>query len=210
INRIFLTASGGPFRGYTPEMLKKVKVTDALNHPTWNMGRKITVDCATLANKGLEVMEARWLFNTDPDRIQVVIHPQSIIHSMVRYDDGSVIAQMSSPDMRLPIIYALYYPERRFLDTKLLDFWNLQDLHFEEPDMVSFPALKLAYEAIRAGGSMPAVFNIANELAVSRFLNGEIGFTDISDYIGEAMAGHSLIKDPDIEDILELKKEFFH
>lgn len=210
INRIFLTASGGPFRGYTPEMLKKVKVTDALNHPTWNMGRKITVDCATLANKGLEVMEARWLFNTDPDRIQVVIHPQSIIHSMVRYDDGSVMAQMSSPDMRLPIIYALYYPERRFLDTKLLDFWNLQDLHFEEPDMVSFPALKLAYEAIRAGGSMPAVFNIANELAVSRFLNGEIGFTDISDYIGEAMAGHSLIKDPDIEDILELKKEFFH
>ena len=210
INRIFLTASGGPFRGYTPEMLKKVKVTDALNHPTWNMGRKITVDCATLANKGLEVMEARWLFNTDPDRIQVVIHPQSIIHSMVRYDDGSVMAQMSSPDMRLPIIYALYYPERRFLDTKLLDFWNLQDLHFEEPDMVSFPALKLAYEAIRAGGSMPAVFNIANELAVSRFLNGEIGFTDISDYIGEAMAGHSLIKDPDIDDILELKKEFFH
>ena len=210
INRIFLTASGGPFRGYTPEMLKKVKVTDALNHPTWNMGRKITVDCATLANKGLEVMEARWLFNTDPDRIQVVIHPQSIIHSMVRYDDGSIMAQMSSPDMRLPIIYALYYPERRFLDTKLLDFWNLQDLHFEEPDMVSFPALKLAYEAIRAGGSMPAVFNIANELAVSRFLNGEIGFTDISDYIGEAMAGHSLIKDPDIEDILELKKEFFH
>lgn len=210
INRIFLTASGGPFRGYTPEMLKKVKVTDALNHPTWNMGRKITVDCATLANKGLEVMEARWLFDTDPDRIQVVIHPQSIIHSMVRYDDGSVMAQMSSPDMRLPIIYALYYPERRFLDTKLLDFWNLQDLHFEEPDMVSFPALKLAYEAIRAGGSMPAVFNIANELAVSRFLNGEIGFTDISDYIGEAMAGHSLIKDPDIEYILELKKEFFH
>lgn len=210
IDRILLTCSGGSFRGYTQEMLKKVTLEDALNHPTWNMGRKITVDCATLANKGLEVMEAKWLFDVEPDQVQVVIHPQSIIHSMIRYKDGSVIAQLSSPDMKLPIQYALFYPERRYLDTKLLDFWDISDLHFEKPDFETFPALKLAYDAIRTGGSMPTVYNAANESAVAKFFRGEITFCEIPYHIEKAMSEHKLITDPDIDDILSIKKELFN
>ena len=210
IDRILLTCSGGSFRGYTKEQLKNVTLKEALDHPTWNMGRKITVDCATLANKGLEVMEAKWLFNVDPDQVQVVIHPQSIVHSMVRFDDGSVIAQMSSPDMKLPINYALFYPERRSLNTRLLDFWDIQDLHFEKPDTDTFPALKLAYKAIRCGGSMPTVFNAANEYAVGRFLNGEVSFTEISHIIGSYMENHKVIPDPTLEEILSIKEEVFN
>ena len=210
IDRILLTCSGGSFRGYTQEMLKKVTLEDALNHPTWNMGRKITVDCATLANKGLEVMEAKWLFDVEPDQVQVVIHPQSIIHSMIRYKDGSVIAQLSSPDMKLPIQYALFYPERRYLDTKLLDFWDISDLHFEKPDFETFPALKLAYDAIRTGGSMPTVYNAANESAVAKFFRGEITFCEIPYHIEKAMSEHKLITNPDIDDILNIKKELFN
>lgn len=210
IDRILLTCSGGSFRGYTQEMLKKVTLEDALNHPTWNMGRKITVDCATLANKGLEVMEAKWLFDVEPDQVQVVIHPQSIIHSMIRYKDGSVIAQLSSPDMKLPIQYALFYPERRYLDTKLLDFWDISDLHFEMPDFETFPALKLAYDAIRTGGSMPTVYNAANESAVAKFFRGEITFCEIPYHIEKAMSEHKLITNPDIDDILSIKKELFN
>lgn len=210
IDKILLTCSGGSFRGYTQEMLKKVTLEDALNHPTWNMGRKITVDCATLANKGLEVMEAKWLFDVEPDQVQVVIHPQSIIHSMIRYKDGSVIAQLSSPDMKLPIQYALFYPERRYLDTKLLDFWDISDLHFEKPDFETFPALKLAYDAIRTGGSMPTVYNAANESAVVKFFRGEITFCEIPYHIEKAMSEHKLITDPDIDDILSIKKELFN
>lgn len=210
IDRILLTCSGGSFRGYTQEMLKKVTLEDALNHPTWNMGRKITVDCATLANKGLEVMEAKWLFDVEPDQVQVVIHPQSIIHSMIRYKDGSVIAQLSSPDMKLPIQYALLYPERRYLDTKLLDFWDISDLHFEKPDFETFPALKLAYDAIRTGGSMPTVYNAANESAVAKFFRGEITFCEIPYHIEKAMSEHKLITNPDIDDILSIKKELFN
>ena len=177
IKKILLTCSGGAFRGYSKSSLESVTLEGALNHPTWKMGKKITVDCATLANKGLEVMEAKWLFNVEPDQVQVVIHPQSIVHSMVMYEDDSVIAQLSNPDMKLPINYALFYPERRSLDTKPLEFWDICDLHFEKPDTDTFPALRLAYEAIKTGGSMPAVFNAANEYAASEFLNNRIMFS---------------------------------
>lgn len=209
INKILLTASGGPFREYSKEQLNRVTVSDALNHPTWNMGKKITVDCATLANKGLEVMEAKWLFGVEPDNIQVVVHPQSIVHSMVRYEDGSVMAQMSFPDMRLPIIYALYYPERRFLNTKLLDFWDIQDLHFEKPDTDRFPALNLAYRALKTGGSMPTVFNASNEYAVSEFLKGNMSFNEIPEFIQKSMEDHTVIDNPDEECILSIKEDIF-
>ncbi len=209
IDKILLTASGGPFREYSKDQLNKVTVSDALNHPTWNMGKKITVDCATLANKGLEVMEAKWLFGVNADNIQVVVHPQSIVHSMVRYEDGSVIAQMSSPDMRLPIIYALYYPERRFLNTKLLDFWDIQDLHFEKPDTDKFPALKLAYKALKTGGSMPTVFNASNEYAVSEFLKGKMSFNEIPEFIQKSMEDHTVIDNPNEECILSIKEDIF-
>ncbi|MDO4938659.1 MAG: 1-deoxy-D-xylulose-5-phosphate reductoisomerase [Lachnospiraceae bacterium] len=207
ISKILLTASGGPFRGYSKEQLREVTLIDALKHPTWNMGKKITIDCATLANKGLEVMEAKWLFDVEPDDVQVVIHPQSIVHSMVRYEDGSVMAQMSEPDMRLPINYALFYPDRRYLNTNLLNFWDIKDLHFEKPDMETFPALRLAYDALKTGGSMPTVFNASNEIAVSRFLKGEISFYEIPEFIQRSMEDHKLIADPDEDVILSVKEE---
>ena len=208
VKKILLTCSGGSFRGFSKEQLDKVTLEDALKHPTWKMGKKITVDCATLANKGLEVMEAKWLFDVEPEKVQVVIHPQSIVHSMVMYADGSVMAQLSNPDMKMPINYALFYPERRFLDTKLLDFWDICDLHFEKPDTDTFPALKLAYDAIQTGGSMPSVFNAANEYAVSEFLHNRILFNRIPEIIAEAMSRHTLIKAPSIEDILDIQEEF--
>lgn len=210
IERILLTCSGGPFRGYTKEQLNNITVEKALNHPTWSMGKKITVDCATLVNKGLEVIEAKWLFDVSPEMVQVVIHPQSIIHSMVNYEDGAVIAQLSSPDMKLPILYALYYPERRRLNMKRLDFWDIQDLHFEKPDTDTFRGLQLAYDAINIGGSMPAVLNAANEYAVNEFLAGRIKFTGIYEIIEEAMLHHSVISSPTLEEIISLKEEFYH
>ena len=208
IKKILLTCSGGAFRGYSKSSLESVTLEGALNHPTWKMGKKITVDCATLANKGLEVMEAKWLFNVEPDQVQVVIHPQSIVHSMVMYDDDSVIAQLSNPDMKLPINYALFYPERRPLDTKQLEFWDICDLHFEKPDTDTFPALRLAYEAIKTGGSMPAVFNAANEYAASEFLHNRIMFSRIPEIIAEAMSKHKVIENPTVDDILAIKEEY--
>ena len=208
IKKILLTCSGGAFRGYSKSSLESVTLEGALNHPTWKMGKKITVDCATLANKGLEVMEAKWLFNVEPDQVQVVIHPQSIVHSMVMYEDDSVIAQLSNPDMKLPINYALFYPERRSLDTKPLEFWDICDLHFEKPDTDTFPALSLAYDAIKTGGSMPAVFNAANEYAASEFLHNRIMFSRIPEIIAEAMSKHKLIANPTVDDILAIKEEY--
>ena len=210
IEKILLTCSGGPFRGYTKEQLNSITVDKALKHPTWSMGKKITVDCATLVNKGLEVIEAKWLFDVSPEMVQVVIHPQSIVHSMVNYTDGGVIAQLSSPDMKLPILYALYYPERRHLNIKRLDFWDIQDLHFEKPDTDTFRGLQLAYDAINIGGSMPAVLNAANEYAVKEFLAGKIKFTGIYEIIEEAMLHHSVISSPTLEEIISLKEEFYH
>ena len=207
IRKILLTASGGPFRGKTREELANVQVEDALKHPNWAMGRKITIDSATMVNKGLEVMEAKWLFDATFDQIQVVIQPQSIIHSMVEFLDGAVLAQLGVPDMRLPIQYAIYYPERRNLPGDRLDFWKLSGITFEQPDMVNFPGLALAYEAGRCGGTMPTVFNAANEVAVARFLNREIGYLDITECIKEAMKAHKNVADPTVAQILEAEKE---
>ena len=209
ISKILLTASGGPFRGKKREELSKMTVEDALKHPNWSMGRKITVDSATLVNKGLEVMEAGWLFDVPTDRIQVVVHPQSIIHSMVEYEDGAVIAQLGMPDMKLPIQYALFYPDRRFLDAKRVDFFSLKEITFEEPDTDTFRGLKLAMRAAAEGGSMPTVFNAANEKAVAMFLDRKTGFLDIYDIIESAMDAHSTIPDPDIDSILETEKETY-
>ena len=206
IQKILLTASGGPFRGMTKADLKDVKPEDALKHPNWSMGRKITIDSSTLVNKGLEVMEAKWLFNVPADRIQVVVHPESIIHSMVEYEDGAVIAQMGVPSMKLPIQYALTYPDRRPLEEKKLSFWDISALHFEKPDMEVFPGLRLAYEAIRAGGSLPTVYNAANEKAVALFLDGKISYPEIPLMIEEAMAHHKVIENPSVEEILETEK----
>ncbi len=203
LRRILLTASGGPFRGKKPEELENVSVEDALKHPNWKMGRKITIDSATMMNKGLEIIEARWLFDVDPDQIEVVVHPQSVIHSAVEFDDCAVIAQMGVPDMRIPIQYALFYPERRCLGCERLDLFKLGTLSFEEPDYVSFPCLGLAREALSTGGSMTTVLNAANERAVAMFLDRKIKFTDISGIIEECMAAHSVIPDPDLSDILE-------
>lgn len=207
IERIWLTASGGPFRGMTYEQLKTKRPEDALKHPNWNMGSKITIDSATMVNKGLEVMEARWLFDTGLDRIRVVLQPQSIIHSMVEFIDGAVIAQLGTPDMRLPIQYALSYPDRVPLSGDRLDFAKLGKITFEEPDPDTFRGLKLAFEAARTGGSMPTVFNAANEYAVAAFLAGRIGFTDIYEIIASSMEEHRLIKDPDAETILHVQDE---
>lgn len=207
IHKILLTASGGPFRGWNRERLKQVRVEDALRHPNWTMGKKITIDSSTMVNKGLEVMEAKWLFNVEVDKIQVVIQPQSIIHSMVEFEDGAVMAQLGTPDMKLPIQYALYYPERRYLPGERLDFWKLSEIRFEQPDMETFLGLKLAYQAGRMGGTMPAVFNAANERAVCKFLQGEISYLTITEIIEEAMAAHRWIKEPGIEQILETEKE---
>lgn len=203
VHKILLTASGGPFRGKTREDLKNVKVEDALNHPNWAMGRKITIDSSTMVNKGLEVMEAKWLFGVQMDQVQVVIQPKSIIHSMVEFEDGAVMAQMGTPDMKLPIQYALYYPERRYLKGDRLDFWSIGQINFEKPDLVNFPGLKLAYEAGCAGGTLPTVFNAANEKAVAKFLNREITYLTITDMIEGAMNGHTVKENPTVEEILE-------
>lgn len=209
IDRILLTASGGPFRGMKKEDLEHVTLEDALKHPNWSMGRKITVDSATLVNKGLEVMEAKWLFGTDPDRIQVIVHPQSVIHSMVQFEDGAVIAQLGTPDMRLPIQYALYYPHRRPMSGKRLDFFELADITFERPDMDTFPGLRLAFEAISRGGNIPTVFNAANECAVAKFLNRKIRFTEIPEIIEETM-GHCIFREnPSVDEILETEQEAY-
>ncbi len=202
IRKILLTASGGPFRGKKTEDLEKVQVEDALKHPNWVMGRKITIDSATMINKGLEVIEAKWLFGVDLDRIQVVVHPQSVIHSAVEYEDKAVVAQLGTPDMRLPIQYALYYPERRFLNSDSLDLFQLGALTFEAPDLETFKGLAYAYEASRIGGSMPTVLNAANERAVAMFLDKKIAFLDIYRIIHDCMEAHEVIPDPDLEDIL--------
>lgn len=207
IHKILLTASGGPFRGRTREQMASVQVEDALKHPNWSMGRKITIDSSTMVNKGLEVMEAHWLFDVEMDQVQVVVQPQSIIHSMVEYEDGAVIAQLGTPDMRLPIQYALYYPERRYLPGDRLDFWKLSQITFEKPDLESFHGLALAYEAGRRGGSLPTVFNAANEYAVAKFLNREISYLEITDMIQKAMEHHKVIDDPTVEQILETERE---
>ena len=209
-DKILLTASGGPFRGKTTDELQNVTVEQALNHPNWKMGRKITIDSATLANKGLEVIEARWLFDMPAENIQVVVHPQSIIHSAVRYKDGAVIAQLGTPDMKIPIQYAFYYPERRYLEGKRLDLFEIGTLTFERPDVQTFKALALAYKALEIGGTMPCVFNAANELAVKRFLNGEIKFLDIADFIESKMSAHEVIADPTLEQIIKTGEDIIN
>lgn len=209
IEKILLTASGGPFRGKSREFLKHVKLEDALKHPNWSMGRKITIDSATMVNKGLEVIEAKWLFDVAPENIQVVIQPQSIIHSMVEYKDGAVIAQLGTPDMKLPIQYALFYPERRYMPEDRLDFTKLSSIVIETPDMDTFLGLRYAYEAIGIGGSMPTVFNAANEYAVKQFLDRKIDFLDIYDIIRASMDHHKLIENPDIDEILATEQEVY-
>ena len=203
IEKILLTASGGPFRGRTREQLQNIQVEDALKHPNWSMGRKITIDSATLVNKGLEMMEARWLFGVEPKDIQIVVQPKSIIHSMVEFVDGAVIAQLGTPDMKLPIQYALYYPNRRHLPGDRLDFWTLNQITFEKPDMENFPGLKLAFDAAAAGGTMPTVYNAANERAVAKFLDRKIGFLDIPEIIRSCMEEHKVTENPTVEQILE-------
>ena len=203
LHKIWLTASVGPFRGRKKEELKNVQVEDALKHPNWSMGRKITIDSATLVNKGLEMMEARWLFGVEPKDIQIVVQPKSIIHSMAEFEDGAVIAQLGTPDMRLPIQYALYYPDRRYLPGDRLDFWSLNQITFEKPDTENFPGLRLAFDAASAGGSLPTVYNAANERAVALFLDRRIGFLDIPEIIGSCMATHRVIDAPTVEQILE-------
>ena len=209
IDKILLTASGGPFRGRTREELKNVRLEDALKHPNWSMGHKITIDSSTMVNKGLEVMEARWLFGVEIGDVQVVVQPQSIIHSMVQFEDGAVMAQLGTPDMKLPIQYALLYPERRFMPGKRLDFGTLRSIAFEAPDFVNFPGLAMAYEAGKAGGTMPTVFNAANEWAVAAFLKRKIGYLQITDIIGEAMAHHRKKEDPDLDEILQTETETY-
>lgn len=209
IEKILLTASGGPFRGKTKAEMQNIQVEDALKHPNWSMGKKITIDSATMVNKGLEVIEAKWLFGISPDKIQVLIQPQSIIHSMVQFVDGGVIAQLGVPDMKLPIQYALYYPHRRFSGGERVDFAKLGQLTFMDPDTENFPGLALAYKAAEAGGSMPTVFNAANEMAVSKFLNRKIKFLDIADIIEHCMENHKVIKNPTVEDILDVEQETY-
>lgn len=209
IHKLLITASGGPFRGKKRKDLERVTVADTLKHPNWVMGQKITVDSATLVNKGLEVMEARWLFDVDLDHIQVVVQPQSVIHSMVEFKDGAVMAQLGTPDMRLPIQYALYYPERRCLEGERLDFASLKEITFEEPDMETFLGLPMAISAAKEGGSMPTVFNAANELAVKKFLHQEINFLDIYDIIGQSMERHKKTEHPDLEEILAAEQETY-
>ena len=206
LHRILLTASGGPFRGKKKEELKSIQVEDALKHPNWEMGRKITIDSSTMVNKGLEVMEAKWLFGVETDQIQVVVHPQSVIHSAVEYEDGAVIAQLGTPDMRLPIQYALYYPERRSLSGKRLDLFELGQLTFEKPDTDTFRGLALAYQAMERGGNIPTAFNAANEKAVSLFLERKIGYLEITDIIEACMEQASYIADPNIDEILETEQ----
>ncbi len=209
VSKILLTASGGPFRGKKLEELKTMQVEDALKHPNWSMGRKITIDSATLVNKGLEVIEAKWLFDVDLDQIQVVVHPQSIIHSMVEYADGGIMAQLGTPDMKLPIQYALFYPDRRPLDGKRVNFYELGQMTFEAPDMETFRGLKLAYEAATIGGSMPTVFNAANEKAVALFLDKKISFLQIPELIESCMHKHEVIAAPTVEEILAAEQRAY-
>ncbi len=209
IEKILLTASGGPFRGKTREQLQNIQVEDALKHPNWSMGRKITIDSSTLVNKGLEVMEAKWLFGVDLDQIQVIVHPQSIIHSAVQYVDGAVIAQLGTPDMKLPIQYALFYPDRRPMPGRRLDFYELAQVTFEKPDMETFYGLKLAYDAQRIGGSMPTVYNAANEKAVGLFLDRKIAYLQIPELIQKAMEQHKVIENPNVEEILETEASVY-
>lgn len=209
IHKILLTASGGPFRGKKEEDLLNIRVEDALKHPNWSMGQKITIDSSTMVNKGLEVIEAKWLFDVNVDQIQVVVQPQSVIHSMVEYEDGAVMAQLGTPDMKLPIQYALYYPERRYLPGDRLDFWEMGKLDFEKPDMDTFYGLKLAYKAGREGGSLPTVLNAANELAVSKFLKREVKYLEIMEIIEDCMNAHKNIANPSLEQILQTEAETY-
>ncbi|MCB6607429.1 1-deoxy-D-xylulose-5-phosphate reductoisomerase [[Clostridium] symbiosum] len=209
IHKILLTASGGPFRGRTREQMKEIRVEDALKHPNWTMGRKITIDSSTMVNKGLEVMEARWLFGVTMDQVQVVVQPQSVIHSMVEFDDGAVIAQLGTPDMKLPIQYALYYPERKFLPGARLDFAKLGQITFEAPDFDNFHGLSLAYRAGKRGGTLPTVFNAANELAVRKFLDRKAGYLAITDMIEAAMEQHHVVENPSVDEILSAEQETY-
>ena len=209
VGKLLITASGGPFRGRTRQELENVQPEDALKHPNWSMGHKITIDSATLVNKGLEVMEAKWLFGVELDRIQVVVHPQSIIHSMVEYVDGGIMAQLGMPDMKLPIQYALFYPDRRPMAGKRVDFYGLGSITFEKPDLETFTGLKLAMQAAAEGGSMPTVFNAANEKAVSLFLDRKISFLQIPEIIGMCMENHRKIENPNVEEILRTEQETY-
>lgn len=209
ISKILLTASGGPFRGMKREELKHIQVEDALKHPNWSMGRKITIDSATLVNKGLEVMEAKWLFGVGLEQIQVIVHPQSVIHSMVEFEDGAVMAQLGTPDMRLPIQYALYYPRRRTLSGKKLNFYELSTLSFEEPDIETFPGLRLAFEAMQRGGNIPTVYNASNEKAVALFLDRKISFLEIPEIINACMENIRYVEHPAIEEILVTEAETY-
>jgi 1-deoxy-D-xylulose-5-phosphate reductoisomerase len=209
ISKLIITASGGPFRGRTRAELENVQLEDALKHPNWSMGHKITIDSATLVNKGLEVMEAKWLFDVDLDRIQVVVHPQSIIHSMVEYVDGGIMAQLGAPDMKLPIQYALFYPDRRPMKGKRVDFYELGSITFEKPDMETFTGLKLAMRAATEGGSMPTVFNAANEKAVALFLDRKIKFLEIPETIEMCMDAHKKILNPTVDEILATESETY-
>ena len=209
LEKILLTASGGPFRGMKREQLETITVKEALKHPNWSMGPKVTIDSASLVNKGLEVMEARWLFDVRLDQIQVIVQPQSIIHSMVQYCDGAVIAQLGVPDMKLPIQYALFYPDRMPMTEDRLDFFKLGSISFEKPDTDTFKGLDLAYQAAGTGGSMPTVFNAANEMAVKHFLSGKIRFLEIYDMITDAMEHHKTIADPTVDEILQAETETY-
>lgn len=209
VRKILLTASGGPFRGRGRKELENITVEDALKHPNWSMGKKITVDSSTLVNKGLEVIEAKWLFGVEPEAIQVIVHPQSIIHSMVEYADGGIMAQLGVPDMKIPIQYALFYPDRKPMEGKRVDFFELGSLTFEKPDVETFRGLSMAYQAIAEGGSMPTVFNAANEKAVALFLEKKIRFLEIYDLIQGAMESHKTIIDPSVEQILDAEAEAY-
>ncbi len=209
IDEIILTASGGPFRGKTKEEMKDITVEQALKHPNWEMGKKITIDSATMVNKGLEVIEAKWLFDMDLDKVKVVLQPQSLIHSMIQFKDGAIMAQLGTPDMKLPIQYALTYPNRRFLSGERVDFSKISQITFQLPDLENFRGLKMAYNAGYIGGSMTTVFNAANELAVSKFLNKEIGFLDITDTIEYAMSEHKTINNPSVAEILRTEQEVY-
>lgn len=206
VSRILLTASGGPFRGKTRKELENVQPEDALKHPNWAMGQKITIDSATLVNKGLEVMEAKWLFGAELEQIEVVVQPQSVIHSMVEFTDGAVMAQLGTPDMKLPIQYALSYPQRRYLPGERLDFWAMNEIAFEKPDFENFRGLSLAYQAGKRGGSLPTVFNAANEWAVNEFLNRRISYLEITDRIERAMDAHRTVENPTVEEILAAER----
>ncbi len=207
VYKIIITASGGPFRGKSKAELQEVQLEDALKHPNWEMGKKITIDSSTLINKGLEVIEAKWLFDVAMEQIQVVVQPQSIIHSMVEFEDGSVLAQLGTPDMKLPIQYAICYPEHRFLAGERLDFKKLSTIAFEEPDMKTFQGLQLAYIAGKLGNSMPTVYNAANEKAVEKFLRREISYLQITEIVAECMKNHSLVSNPTVDQILEIESE---